>query len=120
MAIFCIKDYPLLFGAGVTVIIDGGGREVICKARLLFALADLPAKAMLYNMTQFNGRFGCPTCKHEGEQVWTVPDTCSFYHPHAYLHKLYLLELLVYSCYYTFRFPLEGEQLECIVVFRLL
>ena len=28
--------------------------EVTCKARLLFALADLPAKAALYNTTRFN------------------------------------------------------------------
>lgn len=46
-----------------------GCDEVTCKAHLLFALADLPAKAALYNITQFNGKFGCPSCKHEGEQV---------------------------------------------------
>ena len=45
------------------------GEEVTCKARLLFTLADLPAKASLTNMIQFNGKFGCPTCKHEGKQV---------------------------------------------------
>ena len=45
------------------------GEEVTCKARLLFTLADLPAKASLTNMVQFNGKFGCPTCKHEGNQV---------------------------------------------------
>ena len=52
---------------GVKVTVKG--EEVTCRARLLFALTDLPAKASLNNMTQFNGRFGCPTCNHEGEQV---------------------------------------------------
>ena len=45
------------------------GEEIICRARLLFTLADLRAKAALTNMTQYNGKFGCPTCKQEGEQV---------------------------------------------------
>ena len=43
--------------------------EIVCRARLLFVVADLPAKASLLNMIQFNGKFGCPTCYHEGEQV---------------------------------------------------
>ena len=66
--------------SGVNVSIKGRG-DVTCKARLLFALADLPAKAALYNITQFNGRFGCPSCKHEGQQVhtWVCP-TFSLHH----------------------------------------
>lgn len=39
--------------AGVKVTTKEHG-EVTCKTRLLFALADLPAKAALYNITQFN------------------------------------------------------------------
>lgn len=50
--------------------------EVTCKARLLFALADLPAKAALYNIIQFNGKYGCPHCVHEGEQVAYVNIFC--------------------------------------------
>ena len=49
------------------IAVTGRG-ELTCKARLLFALADLPAKAS-FNITQFNGKCGCPSCKHEGEQV---------------------------------------------------
>ena len=30
---------------------------------------DLPAKSKLLNFTQFNGRFGCTVCKHEGKVV---------------------------------------------------
>ena len=54
---------------GVKVSVQGEG-EVVCRARLLFVVADLPAKASLLNMTQFNGKFGCPTCYHEGQQVY--------------------------------------------------
>lgn len=43
--------------------------SVICKAKLLFNVCDLPAKAVLMNCNQFNGAYGCPCCKHEGEQV---------------------------------------------------
>ena len=53
---------------GVKVTVNG--EEVTCKARLLFTLADLPAKASLTNMIQFNGKFGCPACEHEGKQVY--------------------------------------------------
>ena len=41
------------------------GEEITCKARLLYTLADLPAKASLTNMMQFNGKFGCPTCNRK-------------------------------------------------------
>ena len=53
---------------GVKVNVKGEG-ETICRARLLFVVADLPAKASLLNIIQFNGKFGCPSCYHEGEQV---------------------------------------------------
>ena len=61
----CCHNYGVV---GVNVNVKGEG-EVICRARLLFVVADLPAKASLFNITQFNGKFGCPTCTHEGEQV---------------------------------------------------
>lgn len=83
---------------GVKVTIEEG-KEVICKARLLFALADLPAKASLYNIMQFNGRYGCPTCKHEGEQV------CSCI-------MVIKLELCLHC-----RCQSEEEGLECIGLF---
>ena len=59
------KLYINLAGVKVTV----KSTEVTCKARLLFALADLTAKAALFNVTQFNGEYGCPSCLHPGEQV---------------------------------------------------
>ena len=30
-------------------------------------IADLPAKAAMLNIKQFNGEFGCITCLHPGE-----------------------------------------------------
>ena len=62
--------YTEFYNAVVTgVKVTVRGKEVTCKAWLLFTLADLPAKASLTNMIQFNGKFGCPTCEHEGKQV---------------------------------------------------
>ena len=42
---------------------------VTCKAKLLYTVCDLPAKAAIMNCNQWNGQFGCPSCKREGEQV---------------------------------------------------
>ena len=36
---------------------------------LLCGTCDLPAKCMVMNMTQFNGRHGCPYCKQEGAVI---------------------------------------------------
>ena len=38
-----------------------------CKAFLLAATADLPAKALLCNSVQYNGSFGCWHCVQKGE-----------------------------------------------------
>jgi len=40
-----------------------------CHAMLLCGTCDLPAKALVYNMKQFNGEFGCPHCLQKGEQI---------------------------------------------------
>ena len=53
-----------MYMAGVTVNIRG--EEKVCKAKVLFATVDLPAKAKVINFTQFNGRYGCSVCKEEG------------------------------------------------------
>lgn len=34
--------------------------------RIQSVVPDLPAKAMLFHITQFNGQFGCSTCHHPG------------------------------------------------------
>ena len=54
------------------VVVNSPGKEqFVCRAKLLFVIADLPAKASVLNCNQFNGRFGCSTCEHEGKQVST-------------------------------------------------
>lgn len=55
----------------------------ICQAKLLFTVCDLPAKAALMNINQFNGYHGCPCCEHKGEQVCSL--YCSFRISETYL-----------------------------------
>lgn len=45
------------------------GNSVTVKGQLLCAIMDLPAKAALLNCNQYNGAFGCSTCKQEGSVV---------------------------------------------------
>ena len=63
---YCVK----LCALGLKVATQKYG-DIICKAKLLFAVADLPAKATLLNCVQYNGKYGCHTCKLEGQQVYT-------------------------------------------------
>ena len=66
----------LILHIGVAVSVKNV--EVICRARLLYALCDLPAKAALFNIIQFNGQYGCPSCNHPGEQVYFMClNTCT-------------------------------------------
>ena len=40
-----------------------------CRARLVLVTCDLPARAMVLCMKQFNGRYGCCYCYHPGKTV---------------------------------------------------
>ncbi len=42
------------------------------RAKLLCGIFDLPARAAVLNLTQWNGRFGCTYCLDEGTQVGHV------------------------------------------------
>ena len=44
-----------------------------CHAMLLCGTCDLPAKATVYNMIQFNGHFGCTHCLQSGKQLSVGP-----------------------------------------------
>ena len=48
--------------------IPGIGKKIV-KAKLLCVILDLPAKASMLNCNQFNGAYGCSTCKHPGVSV---------------------------------------------------
>ena len=43
----------------------------ICRAMLLCGTCDLPAKAMAYNMVQYNGYYGCSHCLQSGKTFKT-------------------------------------------------
>ena len=43
--------------------------------RILSVVPHLPAKALLLNIKQYNGKFGCSTCKHPGRyshSAWQI------------------------------------------------
>lgn len=42
------------------------------RAILLCGTCDLPAKSLFLNITQFNGKFGCPSCEYEGVSISTI------------------------------------------------
>lgn len=66
-----LKDYEenniskYHFVTGITVQTDEGA--LLVKAQLLMASLDLPARAIVANMKQFNGKFGCSVCLDEGK-----------------------------------------------------
>ena len=65
-----VLAHIFLLHLGIKVdLIDG---TVTVKARLLVVVTDLPPKAAIMKVTQFNGEFGCPVCLHKGEQVSSV------------------------------------------------
>ena len=49
------------------------GNNFICRAMPLCGTTDLPAKAMVYNMLQYNGQYGCSHCLQPGKQLCTGP-----------------------------------------------
>ena len=48
------------------IIIDVDGNEKKFFVKLLLAIADAPARAVLLNSTQFNGYYGCQCCEIKG------------------------------------------------------
>jgi len=49
--------------------VTADGRQHLVRAQLICAVMDLPAKAALLNVMQYNGEYGCSTCKHPGCSV---------------------------------------------------
>lgn len=54
---------------GVEVFSPDVKNDFICHAMLLCGTCDLPAKAAVYNMIQFNGNHGCSHCLQSGKQL---------------------------------------------------
>ena len=51
--------------AGVKIT-PPGGQPFVCCVALLGATCDLPAKAAVMNMVQYNGYWGCGRCVQKG------------------------------------------------------
>ena len=66
--------------------------RLLIRAHLLAVTVDLPAKAMVANMKQFNGKFGCSFCMDEGEtrpscpmqRFWPFKEQCTLRNHQSY------------------------------------
>ena len=54
---------------GVEVFSPDIKKSFTCRVMLLCGTCDLFAKAMVYNMMQFNGNYGCSHCLQSGEAL---------------------------------------------------
>ena len=59
-----------------------GPVQKIVKVILLSACCDTPAWCLFQNLTQFNGKHGCPYCTQRGESVKT--SECGFTHTYIW------------------------------------
>lgn len=57
--------------AGIEMYSPDIRKNFTCRAILLCGTSDLPAKAMVYNMHQYNGQYGCSHCLQSGKQIHT-------------------------------------------------
>ncbi|XP_046393433.1 uncharacterized protein LOC124161213 [Ischnura elegans] len=53
---------------GIELVLPCGNKTAV-KSFILAGIADLPAKALLLNLKNFNGFFGCPKCLVKGEKI---------------------------------------------------
>ena len=68
--------------SGMDVSTPDGLMKLRCL--ILMAAVDLPARAILLNMNQFNGKHGCSFCEHEGVtmpgshlvRIWPPAEGC--------------------------------------------
>ncbi|KAM3613128.1 uncharacterized protein V6R79_020974 [Siganus canaliculatus] len=56
---------------GVSVQFAGAQEPFICKVLTIAGTCDLPAKALVLNTVQFNGKYGCAKCEQPGQTVKT-------------------------------------------------
>lgn len=61
----------------------GWTSTITVRGMLLGGTCDLPAKSIMLNMMQFNGKFGCSRCKQPGKHV---PSGRGFTHVYPYDH----------------------------------
>lgn len=61
---------------GINVDIPSNNAPIKLRGMVMCGTCNLPAKALFLNMTQFNGKYGCPKCKLRGQSEqsrWTYP-----------------------------------------------
>lgn len=71
------KSFKSLY-EGIEIYIKDLDKNVILTGLLTAGTCDLPAKSLILSMNQYNGRFGCQVCMHEGETM---------YHKRVYPYK---------------------------------
>ena len=59
------------FPVGIPVNTPLGPRQLHCA--MLLCCVDLPARALVLNMKQYNGKFGCSFCEDEGKTLPNYP-----------------------------------------------
>lgn len=59
-----VKNLDRLATVGITLSTPSGIKTI--RGKLVLGIFDMPAKAAVLNMKQFNGAYGCPTCLHPG------------------------------------------------------
>ena len=69
---------------GKEILIDCGSDCFSIVINLHSCVCDLPAQASFFNVTQFNGHFGCLFCKHPGESVVSGRGRATIYPPHTF------------------------------------
>ena len=56
---------------GIEVQLPSSETPTLSRSMLLLCSVDLPAKAALCNMVQYNGFYACPTCLDPGDNSVT-------------------------------------------------
>ena len=68
---------------GVEVYSPDTSRNFVCQSMLLCGTCDLPAKAVVLNMKQYNGEYGCSHCLQTGKRLKL--DTGGTVHVYPYI-----------------------------------
>lgn len=81
------ESLTTLYSEGVRISSPDIQETFICRGMLLCGTCDLPAKAIVYNMLQFNGYHGCSHCKQSGKQLSTTAGSGGKVHIYPYIQE---------------------------------
>ena len=79
------ESFSDLHTNGVEVYSPDISDNFVCRAMLLCGSCDLPAKAIVLNMKQYNGEYGCSHCLQSGKQL--TLDTGGRVHVYPYIQS---------------------------------